>query len=97
MTAASETNSRTMRRRELPMARLMPISRVRSVTLMAIVLMTERPPTMRLMIPTPKMMALKMVVVLPTCCAQSALVTVVRLPSALMRVASSAGSVPAAG
>ena len=62
---ASATSSRMIRRRDPPMARLMPISRVRSVTLMAIVLMTDRPPTTRLMTATPTMIALKIRVVRP--------------------------------
>ena len=77
------------------MARLMPISRVRSVTLIAIVLMTERPPTTRLMSATPMMMALKIRVVDPTCWSKSALVIVVTWStSASMRSPSAAGSVP---
>ena len=94
---ASATSSRMIRRREPPMARLMPISRVRSVTLMAIVLMTDRPPTTRLMSATPMMIALKITVVDPTCWSKSALVRVVTLPSRLDAAASASASVPAAG
>ena len=98
MTPASATISRTTRERLAPIARLMPISRVRSATLMAIVLMTERPPTIRLMSATPTMIALKIMVVVPTCWAKSALVTAVTLSTdALIRVASAAVSAPAAG
>ena len=46
------------------MARLMPISALRSATDMAMVLMTDRPPTTRLMTAT-MMMALKMAVAGP--------------------------------
>src|SRR6185312_14900821 len=70
------TSSRTMRRPEPPMARRMPISRVRSATLMAIVLITDRPPTMRLMAATPMMIALKITVVAPTVLENSAPVMV---------------------
>ena len=58
------------------MARLMPISLVRSATLIAIVLMTDRPPTTRLMMATPMMIALKMAVEAPTCSSNSAPVIV---------------------
>ena len=44
MSADSATSSRTMRARPPPIARLTPISRVRSATDIAIVLMTDRPP-----------------------------------------------------
>ena len=76
MSPASATSSRMIRRREPPMARLMPISRVRSATLMAIVLMTDRPPTTRLMTATPMMIALKIAVEAPTCSSNSAPVMV---------------------
>ena len=48
ISADSVTSSRTIRKRLPPIARLMPISRVRSAIDMAIVLMTDRPPTARL-------------------------------------------------
>ena len=53
------------------MARLMPISRVRSATDMAMVLMTERPPTSRLMRPMPIRMALRIDVADPICLSKS--------------------------
>ena len=59
ITPASVMSSRTIRRRLAPIARLMPISRVRSATDIAIVLMIDRPPTIRLMRPMPTMIELK--------------------------------------
>ena len=54
-----------MRPRLAPIARLTPISRVRSATLMVIVFMTDNPPTTMLMSATLRMMALKMASVEP--------------------------------
>jgi hypothetical protein len=80
------------------MARLMPISRVRSATLIAIVLMTDRPPTIRLMAATPKMIALKIVVVAPTVSFHSAPVTVALFSTvASMADATAAKSAPSSG
>src|SRR4029079_13355600 len=95
---ASATSSRTIRRREPPMARLIPISRVRSVTLIAIVLMTERPPTTRLINATPMMIALKMSVVDPTCWSKSApVIDETFAGRASIRSLSLASSTPSAG
>ena len=63
---ASNTISRRMRQREAPMARLMPISRVRSATAMAMVLIVERPPTSRLSIATPVRTSVKMALNVPS-------------------------------
>ena len=57
--ADSVTSSRTIRKRLPPMARLMPISRVRSAIDIAIVLMTDRPPTTRLISAMPTRIALR--------------------------------------
>ena len=98
MTPASATSSRTIRLREPPMARLMPISRVRSATLIAIVLMTDRPPTIRLMAATPMMIALKIIVVAPTVSSNSAPVMVALFSTAAsIADATAAMSAPAAG
>ena len=97
MTPASATSSRMIRPREPPMARLMPISRVRSATLMAIVLMTDRPPTMRLTAATPMIIALKIPVVAPTLSLNSAPVMVALFSTlASMADATAAKSAPSA-
>ena len=76
MRADSVTSSRTIRRRLPPMARLMPISRVRSATDIAIVLMTDRPPTTRLMRATPTRIELRIDVADPICSSKSSPVIV---------------------
>ena len=82
MTADSVTISRRIRQRDAPTARLMPISRVRSATDIAVVLTTDRPPTMRLMSPIPTRIALKMLVVEPICLSKSLPVIALVLGSA---------------
>ncbi len=64
MKADSPRNWPTICRCEAPMALRMPISRVRSSTDMVMVLTTDSPPTSREMSATPKMMLLKILVML---------------------------------
>ena len=80
------------------MARLMPISRVRSLTDMAIVLTTDRPPTIRLIRPTPTMIPPRRFAIEPTDSSNSLAVTVVTFGSDASRAAASFGtSAPAFG
>ena len=76
MRPASATSSATIRRREPPIARLIPISRVRSLTDIAIVLTTDRPPTIRLMRPTPTMIPPRRFAIEPIDSSNSLAVTV---------------------
>ena len=98
MRADSTTNSRTIRARLPPMARLMPISRVRSAIDIAIVLMTDRPPTTRLMSAMPTRIALRIDIDEPICLSKSAPVMVVTSGRAvLISAATVSGSVPGVG
>ncbi len=80
------------------MARLMPISRVRSAMAIAIVLMTERPPTMRLMRAMPTRIELKSDFTEPICLSKSAPVMVARpgIPASISR-ATVSGPTPGVG
>ena len=98
MSAASMTSSRTMRKRLPPIARLMPISRVRSAIDMAIVLMTDRPPTTRLISAIPTRIELRIAVADPICLSKSLPVIAVTVGTcASIRSASTSGSTPSAG
>src|SRR3954451_25319015 len=89
MRPASATSSPMIRRRRPPIARLIPISRVRSLTDMAIVLTTDKPPTTRLIKPTPTMMPLRRLAIEPIVWSNSLAVTAVTLgKDASMRSAS---------
>ena len=87
MSAASMTSSRTIRVRLPPMARLIPISRVRSAIDIAIVLTTDRPPTSRLIRAIPTRIEFRIEVAPPICLSKS-LPVIVEMPgtSALIRV-----------
>ncbi len=93
MSAASMTSSRTIRVRLPPMARLMPISRVRSAIDMAIVFTTDRPPTRRLISAIPTRIELRIEVALPICLSKS-LPVIVATPGtcAVIRAASASMS-----
>ena len=98
ISADSVTNSRTIRARLPPIARLMPISRVRSAIDIAIVLTTERPPTRRLISAIPTRIELRIAVAPPICLSKS-LPVIVATPgtSALIRAASASTSWPGVG
>ena len=98
MIADSIRISRRMRQRDAPMARLIPISRVRSATDMAIVLMTERPPMTRLRRPMPIRIALSIEVAAPICWSKSLPVIVV-MPAILASISSAtvSGLTPGSG
>ena len=86
------------RAREPPIARLIPISRVRSATDMAIVLITDRPPTIRLIRATPTMIALKIATDEPTTSSNSVAVIADAFGmSASIRAARASTSVPSSG
>ena len=77
------------------MARLMPISRVRSAIDIAIVLTTERPPTTRLMRAIPTRIELRIEVAPPICLSKSLPVIVATLGTwALISAATVCGFVP---
>ncbi len=98
MRADSATISRRIRQREAPIARLIPISRVRSATDIAIVLTTDSPPTSRLMSPMPTRIELRIAVEEPISLSKSAPV-MVETPgmAAVISAAIVAGLVPEAG
>ena len=84
MNAASVISSPMIEPRDAPMERLIPISRVRSATLMAIVLITDRPPTTRLIRATPRMMALNIATVDPNAWSKSSAVVACTCPTPLL-------------
>ena len=80
------------------MARLIPISRVRSAIDIAIVFTTDRPPTRRLIRAIPTRIELRIDVAPPICLSKS-LPVIVEMPgtSALIRAASASMSWPGFG
>ena len=99
MSADSVTSSRTIRRRPPPIARLIPISRVRSATDIAIVLMTDRPPTARLIRAIPTRIEFRIAVADPICRSKSAggHRREVRRSAAWISAATVSGSTPGLG
>ena len=98
ISADSATSSRTIRERLPPIARLMPISRVRSAIDIAIVLTTDRPPTTRLISAIPTRIELRIDVAAPICWSKSLPVIVATFGTwASIRSASTSGSTPGVG